>query len=52
MVNIFTGESQNINFTKGERTLARIDPKGSSDVYYVDDDGWGAVFSKELIEIE
>jgi hypothetical protein len=50
LTNLFDGEKKLFNFNRGELSHARIDEKGAGEVYYLDDEGWGGVICKELVE--
>jgi hypothetical protein len=52
MSNVFTGESKVFVFNRGEETHARLDEKGAGQIYFLDDDGWGAIINKDLVELK
>jgi len=50
LTNIFDGERKLFTFNRGDLSHARIDEKWAGEVYYLDEDGWGGVICKELVE--
>jgi len=50
MTNVFTGDSKLFTFNRGEINHARLDEKGAGQIYFLDEEGWGAIINKELVE--